>query len=272
MSLGSLQLARLVEIADTLYPFHLAEPWDNVGLQVGDPDRIIERIAFSLDPSPCALEFAARNQCALLVTHHPILLSPINCLNAHDYPCRLLMLASKKDLDVVSLHTNFDAAAGGLNDHLAQLMDLVDVQTPAHARCARIGALPNPAALRTLAVHLRKLFHASSVRVIARDDRKVETVFCVSGSGMGYLREALRLGADVMVTGDVRYHAAVEALELGMAVIDCGHFTLEKAAPQIMAQAFSRALQELHDGIECIVYDEEQDPLSKGYIGEEDLS
>ncbi|MGB9616038.1 MAG: Nif3-like dinuclear metal center hexameric protein, partial [Desulfomonilaceae bacterium] len=129
--MGSLQLARLVEIADTLYPFDLAEPWDNVGIQIGDPDRIVERIAFSLDPSPCALEFAARNHCRLLVTHHPILLSPINRLVAHEYPARVLMLAAKKEVDVVSLHTNLDAAVGGLNDHLAAMMKLEDVQTPA---------------------------------------------------------------------------------------------------------------------------------------------
>jgi len=270
--LGSLQLARLVEIADTLYPFDLAEPWDNVGIQIGHPDRIIERIAFSLDPSPCALEFAAQNQCGLLVTHHPILLSPIIRLVAHEYPSRLLMLAAKKEVDVVSLHTNLDAAVGGLNDHLTHIMKLEGVQTPDHARCARIGALANPVGLHSLAVHLGRLFEASSVRVIARDDRVVERVFCASGSGMGYLGEALRLGADVMVTGDVRYHAAIEALQLGMAVIDCGHFPLEKAAPQIMARAFSKALHELDARVECIVYDEEQDPFAKGYIGEEDLS
>jgi len=151
-------------------------------------------------------------------------------------------------------------------------MKLEDVQTPANARCARIGALADPLDLQSLAVHLAKLFETPSVNVIARDNRIVKTIFCVSGSGMGYLREALGAGADAIVTGDVRYHAAVEALESGIAVIDCGHFPLEKAGPRIMAQAFTKALEELGEDIECIVCQEEKDPLSKGYIGEEDLN
>ena len=260
--MGSLQLARLLNIADTLYPFDLAESWDNVGIQIGDPDRIVERIAFSLDPSPITLEFAARNHCQLLVTHHPILLSPISRITASEYRSRLLMYAAKLDVDVISLHTNLDAAPGGLNDHLTQMIKLEDVQTPGSAKCARIGSLWAAMDLQSLADLLGELLETPSVHVIARDNRLVRKIFCVCGSGMGYLTEALRTGAEAMVTGDVKYHGAVEALESGMAVIDCGHFHLEKAAPRIMAEAFTKALEDLDAKIDCIAFEEEKDPLS----------
>ncbi len=270
--MSGLRLSRILDLADAIYPFDSAEPWDNVGLQIGDPNRIVERIAFSLDPSRLTLDFAARNHCHLLITHHPIILSPVKQILATDHASRIIMCAVKMNVDVLSLHTNLDAAVGGLNDHLAQSIKLEDVLTPPQARCSRMGSLTNPVSLHTFADYLVELLQIPSVHVIAKDNPVVKKIFCVAGSGMGYLSEALNMGADVMVTGDVRYHAAVEAIESGMAVIDCGHFHLEKAAPKIMAGTFKKALEEINAHIECLVCEEEKDPFSKQYIGEEDLN
>ena len=76
------------------------------------------------------------------------------------------------------------------------------------------------------------------MRVISEKDGDVRTLFLAAGSGMSYLEEALRQHADVMVTGDVRYHAAREALEMGMPVIDAGHYGLEKGAVELLSTAF----------------------------------
>jgi len=261
--LAGLLLSQLVKIADKLYPFELAEPWDNVGIQIGDPDRNVERIAFSLDASISTLDFAARNRCGLLIAHHPVLLDPVKTLVTTHYQTRILVHAARLGIDILSLHTNFDAASGGLNDHLAHRMDLRDVQVPVDARCARIGMLRVPVHLEDLAHSLSATFDTSEIRVIGSTGGPVERVFCVSGSGMGYLPQAVSAGAHVMVTGDVRYHGALEAMAEGMPVIDCGHFPLEKGAPQIMAAAFSAALDEMGTEIQCIPCGEERDPCSK---------
>lgn len=259
--MAGLLLSQLVKIANTLYPFELAEPWDNVGIQIGDPDRLVERIAFSLDPSVDTLDFASQNLCSLLVTHHPVLLHPITNLVTTQYQARIFVLAARLGIDILSLHTNFDAAPGGLNDHLARLLELRDVRVPDHAGCARLGLLPDPVKLEDFAERLSGIFHMNAVRLIGSANKPVERVFCVSGSGMSYLPQAVSCGAHVMVTGDVRYHAALEALSTEMPVIDCGHFHLEKMAPRVMAAAFSEKLGELQVGVDCIPYNGEKDPF-----------
>jgi dinuclear metal center YbgI/SA1388 family protein len=259
--LAGLLLSQLVKIADKLYPFELAEPWDNVGIQIGHPDRRVERIALSLDPSVGTLDFASQNLCTLLITHHPVLLEPIRNLLTTQNPARILVHAACRGIDILSLHTNFDAAPGGLNDHLAKLMELREVRVPDNAGCARVGLLPFPVSLEVLAERLSEIFQVNTLRVVGSIHKPVERVFSVSGSGMGYLPQAVSSGADVMVTGDVRYHAALEALSAGISVIDCGHFHLEKMSPQVMATAFSEALCELKAEVECIQCGEEKDPF-----------
>ncbi|MDQ1240394.1 MAG: hypothetical protein QG577_2580 [Thermodesulfobacteriota bacterium] len=259
--MAGLLLSQLVKIADKLYPFELAEPWDNVGIQIGDPGRTIERIAFSLDPSVGTLDFASQNLCTLLITHHPVLLEPITNLVTTQYQARILVHAARLGIDILSLHTNFDAAPGGLNDHLARLMELREVRVPDNAGCARVGLLPFPVSLENFAERLSEIFQVNTIRLIRSRNKPVERVFCVSGSGMSYLPQAVSSGADVMVTGDVRYHAAIEALSAGIPIIDCGHFHLEKMSPQVMATAFCEALSELEGEVECIQCEEEKDPF-----------
>jgi len=101
------------------------------------------------------------------------------------------------------------------------------------------------------------------LRVISDTDREIRKVFCASGSGMGYLQEALRHRADAIVTGDVRYHAAREAMEMGIAVIDAGHYGLEKEAVPMLVDGLSGAFA--RDGLEiaCIACDLERDPFEE---------
>ena len=221
-------LAQIMEIADRLYPFEQAESWDNCGIQIGDPGRIVTAIAFSLDATPQTVAFASENRCELLITHHPVLIEPVRSVRFETLAGRTLVAAARCGVDIASLHTNFDAARGGLNDWIAARLGLEDVFVPNPAACARMGNLAEAMALKALARRVAESFGTSPPRIISTDDRLVKRVFCASGSGMGYLDTALRHSADVMVTGDARYHSAREALELGMPVIDAGHFGFEK--------------------------------------------
>jgi dinuclear metal center YbgI/SA1388 family protein len=265
-------LSQVVEIADRLFPFQEAEPWDNVGIQIGDPDRVIKSVAFSLDPTPQTVEFAARNLCQLLVTHHPVLLEPIRSIKPDNLSGRTLLAAARLGVDIVSLHTNLDAAPGGLNDHLARTMGLQEVTTPAPARCARLGRLPAPLSVLQLASKVAETLMIPQVRIIAEPHHSVQLVFCATGSGMGYLREALEHNADVMITGDVRYHAAREAIELGMPVIDAGHYGLEKMAIDLLMKSFQAQFKSMGLKVRCFACDLEKEPFLHIYDLEEDFS
>ncbi len=227
-------LSDIVEIANRLFPFDIAEPWDNCGIQIGDPNRPINSIAFSLDATPKTVKFAATSSCELLVTHHPVLLEPFRNIVADTLFGRTLLDAARMGVDILSLHTNLDAAVGGLNDQLTDKLGLESITTSMSARCTRVGRLPAATTVFGLARKIAKDLEISHVRVISENDTEVRTLFFAAGSGMSYLGEALRQSVDVMVTGDVRYHAAREALEMGMPVIDAGHYGLEIGAVDLL--------------------------------------
>jgi GTP cyclohydrolase I len=259
--LSAPSLSQVLRIADELFPFEAAESWDNCGIQIGDPTRSIHSIAFSLDPTPETITFAADHSCDLLITHHPVLLEPVRSIVSDTLPGKTLLCAGRLGVDVVSLHTNLDAAAGGLNDELATILGLDDVVIPLPATCARMGHLPNALSVMHLASKVSKDLNIPSIRVATLPNREVKRVFCVSGSGMGYLKDAVTYGADVMITGDVRYHQARDAAALGMAVIDAGHYGLEKIAVPLLARSFGDRFRRLGLEIPCVCCELEQDPF-----------
>ncbi|HJV35274.1 Nif3-like dinuclear metal center hexameric protein, partial [Geomonas sp.] len=114
------RVSDIVGITGKIAPNGLAEAWDNVGLQLGDPASQVSRIMVALDPGSPAVEAAVEARCGLLITHHPFIFTALKKISATDETGRLAILAAKNDLSIVSLHTNYDIAPGGVNDLLAE--------------------------------------------------------------------------------------------------------------------------------------------------------
>ena len=254
-------LSQVIKLADSLFPFSYSEPWDNSGIQIGDLSRPINSIVFSLDPSMEALQFCAENNTELLITHHPLFIKPISRIISSDIQGKAVLLSIRLGIDIVSLHTNLDAAEGGLNDFLADLLDLQGSKIPDGAPCARLGSLGKSVKLSNFAQTICHKLGLKSVRTVGSQDKIISSVFLVSGSGMGYLIQAMESGADVIVTGDVRYHGALDSGQCGIAVIDAGHFGLEKFAPGLMKRKFENKLLELDWKIRLTAFDAETDPF-----------
>jgi len=259
--LSQLEVSEVLEIADRLFPFSLAEPWDNIGLQIGDPLMPVCSVAFGLDATPYTVDFAVSRKCNLLVTHHPVTIDAVKTVTTSNMTGRTMLKAAASGLAIVSLHTNFDAAPGGLNDFLADALQLQRPVEPISVPCARMGRLAAPLTLEEFASSAIRYLDLPGVRVVGDKDRLVREVFCVAGSGMSYLNEAIRYKADVMITGDVRYHAARECDEIGLAVVDAGHYGLEKAAPAILAGRFSCEFTRLGLDMDCHLCNVEKDPF-----------
>ena len=114
------RVSDIVGITNKIAPCQYAEAWDNVGLQLGDPAAQVSRIMVALDPGSPAIEAAIEARCHLLVTHHPFIFTPMKKISSADETGRLAIRALKNDLAVLSLHTNYDIAQGGVNDLLAE--------------------------------------------------------------------------------------------------------------------------------------------------------
>ena len=118
----------LVGLVNRFYPTGLAEEWDNVGLQVGDPKGTVHRVMVALDPSLGVVEKAIESQCQVLITHHPLIFHPLKKVVPGGDVGSILFHAIQNNLALVVAHTNLDRARDGLNDWLAQRLDLRNIK------------------------------------------------------------------------------------------------------------------------------------------------
>ena len=109
-----MKLAAVLAAVDRLAPFELAEPWDSVGLQVGDSEAEVRRLLVALDPTIVALDHAARRDCQALLVHHPLVREAVAAVTADTYPGDLILHAASAGVAVIAAHTNIDKAHGGL--------------------------------------------------------------------------------------------------------------------------------------------------------------
>ncbi len=233
----------MLSILDAIAPFHTAEQWDNVGLMVGDPDQEISTVVVALDPSFEAISFARDAGADCIITHHPLFFEPMRCLNLQEGTAKKVSLLVKAGISLLSMHTNLDLAPGGVADVLARELGLEDVQAHGMLRTGTVrGDLALSAWTGTLPFTNIRLCDAK---------RAVHHVCACPGSGMSSWREALEMGCDTFVTGDVRYHAALDAIEAGMNVIDLGHYGTEK----IIVKPFMEKLHNELQGMQVIAYE-----------------
>lgn len=213
-------LKDVMSVLDAIAPFEAAEEWDNVGLMVGDPCSEITSILVALDPSHEVIEAARKKGFDLILTHHPLIFKPISCLDLKDTVAAKIAALIHAGINLVSMHTNLDRAPGGVADELARRLGLQEVET--HG-LLRAGSLRR-------ATPLKEWVQALSCRNprVIDGGRNVHMVAVCPGSGMDFWKQALYLGCDTFVTGDVRYHAGLSAKEAGMNVVDLGHFGTEE--------------------------------------------
>ena len=223
-------------LMERIAPTRLAEPWDNPGLQIGDSGQKIKKIFSSLDPTLDALMNASKTDAQVLFTHHPLIFKSVSHIEINTYPGNILALAAQKNISIVTAHTNLDVAEGGINDILAHLMGLRNIQILQPHKdvpgvgLGRVGDLLEPTDLFSLARTVEERLGADGLRLVGQAGDPVRRIAVVGGAGAGLASSAARTGADVLITGDIGHHAALEAKTLGIALIDGGHFHTEKTA------------------------------------------
>ncbi len=234
---------------ETIAPARLAEPWDNPGLQVGSLSQEIRKVFTSLDPTLNALTSATEANAQLLFTHHPLIFKPLSRLDINSFPGDVVAEAAKREVSIVAAHTNLDATRGGINDILADLMGLRNVEVLKNADemngvgLGRIGYLQGPTALSAVARDVKKVLGTQNIKVVGQRDALIHRLAVVGGSGGSLVTLAYEKRADLLLTGDVGHHVALEAKSLGMALIDGGHFHTEKIAFRVFVKNLNKILK-----------------------------
>lgn len=258
----------VMDALERIAPKRLAEDWDNPGLLVGSFSADIERILVALDVTDAVVEQAIAKNANMIIAHHPLIFKGIKKLRT-DLPLgkRLAQLI-KNDIVVAAAHTNLDIAVGGVNDVLAEAIGLNKLSTFVITSqdddgeinsLGRFGTLPRPIAVHDFADMVKNALPTNYVRLVNAGNRPVRKVAICSGSGAEFIQKAAFMGADAYVTGDVKYHDAQTAVELGMHVIDAGHFATEFPVVEVLAARLKDELATAKGNVDIITDSSSQD-------------
>lgn len=209
-----------------LAPKELAADWDNVGLLAGRPDRRVTRILTALDVTVPVAEEAERVGAELIVAHHPVIFHPVKRLTGQDPTGKVLLRLVQGGLSAICMHTNLDAAHGGVNDALAARLGLEDAAPAEEGGVERIGTLPEALSLPEFLARVQAALTPNGMRY-ADGGKKIRKVAVGGGACGDFLYEAAARGCDAFVTADLSYHHFLDAQALGLTVIDSGHFPTE---------------------------------------------
>lgn len=305
----------VISLMNELAPQELAEKWDHPGLQIGNPDRPVDKVLVSLDVTESNVDYAIRQGISMIISHHPFLFHPIQSLDLRTAKGRMIEKLIKHDILTFAAHTNLDTASGGVNDALSAALDLSDLEglvpgkkyksfkidaymsavkarqfhhelqvkypeesghfyllddeddftaeekmefnisekaLPAvlsdlHRICGpihydiyplenngkrefmgRIGSLPSPLPGRKALEYVKEKLGIPVLRFCGNTQITVKKVAVLGGAGSEFAALAKARGADLYVTGDLKYHEAQDAASLGLLVADAGHFYTER--------------------------------------------
>ena len=361
----------LAQMVEKWAPRKLAMDWDNPGLAIGDLSGEVSKVLLTLTVTLESVEFAAKNNCGMIISHHPLFFRPLKSLKKDTPLGKIVYEAIKNDIVVYSAHTNLDVANGGINDILANLFDLQQVQVlketyreklnkivvfvprgyedsvrsamcnagaghignyshctfntdgigtfmplagtnpyigeqnklekadeirietivPESLRKAvinamlkvhpyeevaydiyplenlgseiglgRIGYLKAAVTLKEFCQIVKDKLNIPHIRVVGDLDKTVSKVALCGGAGGDLIQAAAFCGADVLVTGDVKYHDALDATDLGLAVIDAGHFATESIILPALKEYLEGQIGLLNKEVEISIY-EDADPF-----------
>ena len=233
----------LVYLLEELMPSSLAEDWDNVGLMVGRKGKTVKRILLALDLSKEVVEQAIAQKIDMIITHHPAIFKKLKRVVDNDWQQDLLLTLMENGIAVYSAHTNLDCVSTGVNDVLAKLLKLEDADILDDSNgLGRIGCVEKMT-LTDYAQFVKTALKADYV-IVGDAGKQVHKVAVCGGAGSDLIDLALAKGADTLVTGDVKYHSAQQAVFSGLNIIDAGHQPTELPVLDKLADRLSMRLVE----------------------------
>ena len=244
----------ILDKIEARYPRKYACDWDNVGLLAGSREREVDTVYIALDATDEVVDAASECGAQLLLTHHPMIFGGLKSVTTDDYVGERLIRLIRNDISYYAMHTNYDvmgmadAAADELKLQNREVLDITFEDDIAKEGFGRLGDLPYPMTVDECAAYVRERFHLQAVKVFGQGSQQLVRAAISPGSGKSMIAPALGKGADVLITGDIDHHEGIDAVEQGMAVIDAGHYGLEK----IFVPYLQEYLKRETEGIEII--------------------
>lgn len=221
------------EIADILEKYAPADyacDWDNVGMHVGRKDNEVHKIVLTVDIDENAIELAIKEKAQMIVSHHPLIFHGIRQINEDSFMGERILKLMEHNINAYCMHTNFDST------HMAveagKMLGIKNMQVIEELKdgygIGVTGDIAKNLTMASLCERIKSVYNLESLTCYGHKDFPVRKIAIVPGSGKDYIDDAIKLKAQVLLTGDVTYHYGIDAAAKGLNIIDAGHFGLEK--------------------------------------------
>ena len=241
----------ILDKIEARYPRKYACDWDNVGLLAGRRDKEVKKILLALDATDEVVEQAAEGAYDMLITHHPMIFSGIKKINNHSFTGRKILTLIQKGIVYYAMHTNYDVlgmadlSADYTKMHDTTVLSVTEERDGEVQGFGRVGKLPREMTLREYAQLVKESLKLNDVKVYGNLDSMVKCAAVCTGSGKSMIKDVIKAGADVYVTGDIDHHTGIDTVAQGLALIDAGHYGTEYIFMDAMKKELTQAFPEL---------------------------
>lgn len=251
-----MKFKQFVESIENFAPLSLQEDWDHSGIQIGDPECPVNGVVLTLDVTYDAIQYAISNNRNTILSHHPLLFEPLYAITPLDYIGRRVIASIHHHLNIYSAHTNMDIVRGGVSDLLLESIGITEFEVLEEGPIGigRYGKQEKSDILSFIK-KVKQSLAIDHVIYYGPPQKNIETVAAVGGSGGDFITDACRVGADILITGDIKHHDHERAYESGLSLLDVGHYHSEK----LLLVALKNYIQTFYKGpVDIVCYESER--------------
>ncbi len=236
----------ILDFLDSKAPLDAQLDFDNAGFLCGDAASEVGRVLVALDITDAVIAEAAEFGAELIVSHHPVCFTPMKSVTTDDLTGRKFASMLKNGISAICMHTNLDAAKDGVNDALCAALgaENLGLLAPEHDTMSRLCRFAEPMEYSDFLAHVKTALDANGLRC-AGPERRVRLFGVCGGAGADFIPDAAARGCDAYITADVKHHQFLAADELGIALVDAGHFSTENVVVPVLARWISERFPEL---------------------------
>ncbi len=241
-------VSEIHNLLEACLPRSLSCAWDNDGLMVcPNPEKEVKTVLFSLDITMQTVEYAKKIGAELIISHHPLIFKGLRHINGEDIASKKVISLIQADIAAMSFHTRLDEADDGVNDILAARLALKNIEKfeAEEGIHGRIGTLPAAMRFEDFCLDVKEKLGAPQLYA-SKGCETVSRVALLGGAGGDDILAAKEAGADVYLTGEVKYHALLDACEMGFSVVAAGHDFTELCFEDYFEKTLSEHFSTLH--------------------------
>ncbi|MDO5028505.1 MAG: Nif3-like dinuclear metal center hexameric protein [Bacillota bacterium] len=223
----TIKVKDLTNFIERLAPLNSQEDWDNSGLQVGDKEAEVKGVLMAMDLTDQAASQALLTGKNLIICHHPFFFQGLKSIDFSTYRGSLIKKLIDNSISVYAAHTNLDKAVGGVNHSLANIFPLKKLENISDYYEGEIGSLGEIEEVSF--ADFKKILDENfkDYRILGRKNESIKKIAFIGGSGAFGIKMAKELACDALVTADIKHHDSQLAYELGLSLVDLGHFQSE---------------------------------------------